>query len=191
MSLEVNAYARSNDPVLRSDMDEALTAAGLRYLLFEDLDSFRLAGGAFVRNCDMVAWDNESGMEDDVKRAVATRDQAALGKLLSDDRIGSLAIHLELPYMPDPEVITDLRVQGVNRTIVDRIAEATLFYSVSTPETRNDFSMDLQTMVGNLLGAALDGIIEDPQVGTFYNMARDDGRPLPTQARKKPWWRFW
>ena len=196
MSRELYAYAQSDQPVLRSDLGEACAAFGWDYLLFEDLSSFREASkDAHIRSCDLLVWEDDRDVADDVKRAIAARDQAALDKLYEDDLVASVFVDFESPFDADPEMLEELEEEGVDATIVDRIASANLSYSVRTSAGRNDFSLRVQTAIAHLLAVALYGVLEDPQEGTYENMSREliegDDEPDSPPRPKRPWWKFW
>ena len=192
MSRELYAYSETDQPMRRSDLDEGLAALGWGYLLFEDLDSFREApADSYLRSCDILVWDEDGSAS--VKRAISARDRAALDKLYETNVAGAVFVDLELPYEPDEETIEELEESDVDSAIVERIAAARLSYSVRTAAGRNDFSLEAQTAIANLLAIALYGVLEDPQEGTFENFARelvedDDDEP---PAAKRPWWKFW
>ena len=183
--------------MLRSDLDEALDALGWSYRLFDDIAAFRLDSGKHIRSCDVLAWDEALELAGEVDEAIRNRDQAALDRLYQQDFIGSVAIDHDMPFVADEEMLNELRTGAVERSIVERIAQANQFYSVRTSAGRNDFSLQLQDVVGNLLGIALYGVLEDPQEGTYENFARelvegaDHDLSESSPARKKPWWQFW
>jgi hypothetical protein len=195
VSRELYAYAQSDHPVLRSDLDEAFSALGWDYLLFEDLSSFRQGPNeTHVRSCDLLVWDDDDDVAATVRRAVAARDEGALDKLYQETSVGSVFVDLEFPFDADPEMLEEARAGEVDTAIVNRIAASNLCYAVRTPAGRNDFSLEVQTAVANLLAVALYGVLEDPQEGIFEDLSReiieDDPSDSPPPANR-PWWKFW
>jgi hypothetical protein len=173
MSRELYVYSESSVPVKRSDLDEACEALGWKYFLFEDFSTFRKLDGGSIPSCTILGWEDEEETTAHVQSAVSRGDIKRIDELFTNELVASATIDLELPFVPDPEMLSELAEAGVDEAITRRISSARLSYSVRTSAGRNDLSLQLQDIVANLLAVALYGVLEDPQTGEFENLDRD------------------
>ena len=172
MSRELYVYSESDSPVLRADLDEAAEALGWKCVLFADLGTFRPVEGTSIESCTVLGWEDDDEVTAAVERAISRRDAKILDTLFADELVASTAIDLDMPFVPDPEMLAELAEAGVDEEVRRRIAAARLFYSVRTSASRNDLSLQLQDIVANLLAVAIYGVFEDPQAGEFENCDR-------------------
>lgn len=194
MSRELYAYIDVPEPVLRSDLAEAVEALGWSYRAFEDVSTFRPADPKYVRSSEIVVWDDGLDLATEIDAAIARGDQSVFDRLYGDELIGIVSVDHEAPFTPDPEMLTELNHRAVDPVIIDRIGQAQQLYSVRTSGGRNDFSLEVQTALATLLAIARYGVLEDPQEGTFENLSQavvEDGDEEASDKRNKPWWKFW
>ena len=172
MSLDLCVYAATRDEPRVGDISKLLGFAGWRWVAVSD--------GARPRRAERldrsraIGWEASDGIGigaavDSAVAAGAAEELAALGHSVS-----VIALEVESPFRPDPDVISELREEGHEPDLVTRIEEAAACYRFSVDEPATEEAVEFLWALASAVGVLTGAVLEDLDDGTLLDCTEED-----------------
>jgi hypothetical protein len=165
MSYELYVYAPIEDEPPIDEISALLDVADWQWVLVTDLHSLEQSSN--LHNSIAVGWDLADDIGDSVEKAVAEENPELLSAPV--DMLNAVEIEVESPFVPDPEVISELRESDINPDLVSRVEDAVACYAFRVDGDVTEQTVEFIWALASAVGVLTDGVLEDVEDGALLD----------------------
>jgi len=165
MSYELYVYAPIEDEPPVDEISGLLDVAGWQWVLVAGLDDFRQS--SHLHDSTALGWDLADDIGDSVDKALAEENPELLSAPV--DRLDAVEIEVESPFVPDPEVVSELRESDIRPDLVTRVEEAVACYAFRVEGEVTEQTVEFLWALASAVGVLTDGVLEDVEDGTLLD----------------------
>ncbi len=165
MSYELYVYAPIEDEPPVTEISGLLDVAGWQCVLVTSIEAFQQALN--LHDSTALGWDLADDVGDSVGRAVAEENPELLS--MPVDKLTAVEIEVESPFVPDPEVVSELRESNLRPDLVTRVEEAVACYAFRVEGEVTETTVEFLWALASAVGVLTDGVLEDVEDGTLLD----------------------
>lgn len=174
MSYDFYIFSQQPPCVMRDQLVVALAKFGFESEVYEEIRTPKLIEGELVGYCTILGWRKESLERAALMSALRSTDHTLRDKLFEDEVLAYTNVYVCSAYefLANYEVDYFVRDENqANSEMITAAKSAKQVYEVSTSAGRSTFSLLFQSALCKTIADLSEGIIEDPQAGTFFGPA--------------------